>query len=710
MTQPSIVPGEAGPPRSGRPPQHPGAVTDGRAGSSPSGAARLRARLGRIAFGGDYNPEQWPEAVWADDTRLMKDAGVSMVSVGIFSWAEVEPRPGEFEFGWFDRVMDNLAGAGVLACLATMTASPPPWLAELYPESLPVRADGVRLWPGARQHYCPSSPAYREHAARLVERLADRYAGHPSLALWHVGNEYGCHVSACYCDRSAAAFRDWLQRRYGDVEALNQAWSTAFWSQRYDTWRQVLPPRVAPSFPNPAQQVDFARFSSDAMLECFLMEREILARATPDIPVTTNFLGVWKPVDFFAWAPYQDVIAHDAYPDPHDPRTHVEVAFAYDLMRSLGKGQPWLLMEQAPSAVNWRERNGPKAPGQMRLWSWQAVARGADAVMFFQWRQSRGGAEKFHSAMLPHGGERSRTYREVRDLGHELAQLGELAGTVVRAEVALVMDWSSWWALELDSHPSNELRQADANLAHYAPLFDANVTCDVVHPSWDLSGYRLVIVPNLYMVDEAAARNLAAYVRGGGHLLMSFFSGIVDQCDRVHLGGYPAPFRELLGLRVEEFWPLPEGASVELSFDGPGWPPSAAGTLWSEDITLEGATPMASFASTELAGRPALTRNRFGAGVAWYLGTRPDSAAMRALTDRIAAAAGITPALPGLPDGVEAVVRHAADGRAYQLLLNHAREAVEVALPRPMVDLITDGGPADRVRLPGRGVAVLRDT
>jgi beta-galactosidase len=662
-------------------------------------------KLQRFAFGGDYNPEQWPESVWDEDMALMREAGVTMVSLGIFSWANVEARPGEYDFGWFDRVMDRLADNDIAVCLATMTASPPPWLARIAPETLPRRADGTVLWPGGRQHFCPSSPVYREHAGRLVEQLARRYGGHPALALWHIGNEYGCHVSTCYCDVSAAAFRDWLAKRYGGVDGLNEAWSTAFWSQRYADLDEVLPPRVNPAFANPAQQLDFQRFSSDALLDCFLMEKEVIREYTPDLPVTTNLLGVWKPVDFFAWARHQDVISHDSYPDPHDPNTHVEVAFNYDLMRSLGGGAPWLLMEQAPSAVNWRDRNAPKAPGQMRLWSYQTVARGSDSVLYFQWRQSRGGAERFHSAMVPHAGTETRTYREVAELGAELGRLPELLGSRVEAEAALVMDWSSWWALETDSHPATDLRQQEANLAHYRPLWENRVTTDVVHPSSDLSGYRLVVVPNLYLVDETTAANLVNYVRGGGHLVMSFFSGIVDECDRIHLGGYPAPFRELLGVHVEEFWPLADDGEVRLAMtDGR----HGTGALWSEWLNLEGATPLASFADGELAGRPAVTRNAFGAGVAYYLGTRPDPATMGTLLRRAAADAGVAPVLADAPAGVEATVRRAESGDRYLFLLNHNTFGVTVSVPAGARDVLGGANLAERVDLARRGVVIAK--
>ncbi|MFE7315435.1 beta-galactosidase [Streptomyces sp. NPDC057555] len=658
-----------------------------------------------IRFGGDYNPEQWPEEVWAEDLALMKAAHVTMVTAGIFSWAKVEPRPGEWDFGWFDRVLDGLAGAEIEVCLATMTASPPPWLTHAHPEVLPQGPDGQRRWPGARQHFCPSSPVYRAYAVRLVERLAARYAGHPALAMWHVGNEYGCHTRQCFCDASAEDFRRWLRERYGSVAALNDAWSTAFWSQGYGDFAEVLPPRAAPTFPNPAQQLDYLRFSDRALRECYLAEREVLDRVTPGVPVTTNLMPQHKPVDAFGWAPHLDAMALDFYQDPQVADDHVRAGYVFDLMRSARGGQPWLLVEQAAGAVNWRPRNGPKPPGAMRLWSWQAVAQGADAVLFFQWRQSRGGAEKFHSAMLPHAGTDTRIFREVCELGRELAAVPGIEGARSKASVALLADWQSWWAVELDSRPSTALDHSRIALEHYRPLFEAGVACDVVPPRAELAGYRMVVVPNLYLLTAEDAERLAAFVRGGGRLVVSFFSGIVDACDRVHPGAYPAPLREVLGLRVAEFWPLAQGRSVAVG-DGDGAPAGRA-DLWSEEIVLEGARAVARFVEGELAGGPAVTRHAYGRGEAWYVGTRLEPALLRALLDEVRAAAGVAPVLPGLPAGVQAAVREGAGGR-HVFLLNHGSGPVEVELPEPLRDaLVPRAAAVTRVGLAARGVAVL---
>ncbi|NUR89853.1 MAG: beta-galactosidase, partial [Nonomuraea sp.] len=478
-----------------------------------------------LLFGGDYNPEQWPEHVWAEDVELMKAAGVNLVTVGVFSWARIEPEPGARDFAWLDRVLDLLAGAGIAADLATPTASPPPWLGHRWPGTLPVDESGHRLWYGSRNQFCPSSAVYRERALAIVTDLADRYAGHPALALWHVGNEYG---QFCHCEETAAAFRAWLRGRYGDLDTLNEAWGTTFWSQRYGDWAEVTTPRRAPWMVNPSQRLDFHRFGSDALLAHYRAERDVLRGRTPDVPVTTNFMGLFKPVDYWSWAREEDVVSNDCYPDPGDPLAPARTALTHDLMRSLGRGRPWLLMEQSAGAVNWRAHNLPKPVGQLRLESLQAVARGADGSCYFQWRASRFGAERFHSAMVPHAGADTRLHAEVRAHGQELRRLAPVANTTVPARVAVVFGWESWWALEEPGRPSDLLDATGQLLSYYLPLWERGVTVDLVPPSAELSAYALVVAPNLFLVSDEDAAALTAYASGGGTLVVGPFSGVVD--------------------------------------------------------------------------------------------------------------------------------------------------------------------------------------
>jgi beta-galactosidase len=641
----------------------------------PARTGRAITRIPHLLFGGDYSPEQWTEDVWTEDVALMRQAGVNLVSVGIFAWASIEPAEGRYEFDWLDRVLDLLHRGGVAANLATPTASPPPWLVRQHPEILPVTAEGVTLWHGSRRHYCPHSPAYRERAVAVTEALASHYRDHPALALWHIDNEYACHVTECFCPISAAAFREWLTDRYGSLERLNESWGTAFWSQIYGDWQEIEPPRRAPTFVNPGQQLDWLRFCSDSWLACFEDQRGVIRAATPDVPVTTNFMGFHKALDYRTLAAREHVVSVDSYPNTADPEWMVEAAMVCDLIRSLGDGRPWMLMEQATGHVNWRERNATKKPGVMRLGSYQAIARGAEATMFFQWRASKAGSEKFHSAMLPHAGTATRQWREVVHLGSELAGLDELLGSEVVTDVAILFDWENWWALELDGKPSAALRLMPQVRAFYREAFGRHVTLDFVHPAADLSGYRLVIAPALYLVEDASVDNITAWVRDGGTLVMSFFSGIVDGSDHVRLGEYPVPFRALLGLAVEEFAPHEEGQEGRIEIDDGR---SFENRLWTDLIRLDGASAIATHGDGWYAGRAAITHHRFGNGSAFYLGTQPDAEGLRWLMDRAAEVAGVG-GRTDLPADVEVVER--TDGtRRWLFALNYSDRAVEVPL------------------------------
>lgn len=667
-----------------------------------------------LAFGGVYHAEQTNEATWIEDIRLMRKAGVNLVSLAVFAWGELEVEDGRFDFEWLDHVLGLLHHADIRVVLATATSTPPTWLVRKHPEMRPVTADGRTLDVGARQVYCPSSPVWREHVARMARVMAERYADHPAVALWQVSHEYSDHVGRCFCDASTEHFQAWLKTRYGSLDALNTAWGTSNWSQRITAWSDVTAPRTTVNGPQiPGQLLDFERFSSDAFIELFEVEREVLTEVCPDAPVTTHFISLRRDIDYWRFAEHVDVIADNAYPDPADPFTHETAALNYDLMRSLKGGDPWLMLEHPMSAVAWRDVNPPKPVGQARLTTLQAIAHGADAAVYNQWRQSRFGAEQFHSAVLGSRGERSRTYQEFCAIGHDLERLAPVAATRVDASVAVLVDWESWWASSSpEILPSSLKSWLDTTRAWHAALAGLGHTLDVVRAGSDLGKYRAVAVPNLMMVTPKQAEALVAYVAQGGHLIVGAFSGVVDVQGHTHLGGAPGPLRDLLGLEVEEFWPLSEGARVTVQLAERFDSQQLTAHTWSEWIDAAPDTEViASFSSGDLVGRPALTRNTLGAGEAWYIGFDGDRDGLAGALELFLADSGIAPG-PSLPRTVEVVAR-ADDAQRFTFVLNHDREPVTVSIaadlgvPGAVRDLLGAQITSDALTLDGFGVAVL---
>lgn len=652
-----------------------------------------------ILLGCDYNPEQWSPEVWADDIARMRELGIDLVAINIFGWAHLESAPGVYDFSALDTVVGLLHEAGIRLNLGTGTASPPPWLSRLHPEILPQSAAGVTAWPGGRQAWCPSSPVYRERSLALVEQVAARYGRHGALALWHVSNELGCHNAHCYCDTSAEAFRTWLEARYGSIEALNASWGTAFWSQRYRDWADILPPRTTLSVGNPAQQLDFRRFSSDAQLEQYRAEAAVIRRHSR-APITTNFMVTAhiQALDYFDWAGDMDLIANDHYLDHRLTDPIAELAFSADLTRGIAAGDPWMLMETSTSAVSWQPVNHAKGEGELVRTVLGHVARGADSICFFQWRASQRGAEKFHSALLPHAGAAGPAWQRSVELSALLDRLEPVVGTRVVARAAMVFSWESWWATGADTHPSGLLRYLDEAHRYHRALRRHGVTVDMVRPGDDLTGYDLVIVPTLYAISDAASAVIRDAVGTGAVALVTPFSGIADESDAIRLGGYPGAFRDLLGLVVDEFRPLADGASVTLES-------GATASIWTEAMRASSAEVLDRFASGPAAGLPALTRAAVGAGAAYYVGTVLDDAGLDALVARLCGEAGI-PTEP-LGDGVDLVVRRGAD-REIVFVINHRDEAVTVPLAgRDLVTGVRLDGPSE---IPAGAVrAVLSD-
>lgn len=657
-----------------------------------------------LAYGGDYNPEQWPRATWDEDMRLMSEAGVTLVSVGIFSWALLEPSEGKFTFEWLDELLDLLHAHGIAADLGTPTASPPAWFFATYPEARVVTRDGRVMGFGSRGMASPSSPRYRRAAVTIARALATRYANHPAVVMWHVHNEYGVPVGEDFSPQSVEAFRDWLLDRYGSLDALNEAWGTAFWGQRYGEWNHIGAPADAPSVVNPAQRLDFARFTDHQLLACFTAERDAI-RAVAGQPITTNFMvNASRTTDIWAWAREVDIVSNDHYLTAADPEGHIELALVADLTRSVARGAPWVLMEHSTSAVNWQPRNVAKRAGEMTRNSLAHVARGADAVLFFQWRASRSGAEKFHSAMVPHAGTSSRVWREVVALGAAVKSLAPAKGSRVRADVAILWDTESFWAEDLDWRPTVDHGHGERIRAFYERLWRDGVTTDFAQPSQDLSGYKLVVAPALYLLRAEHARLLNEYVAGGGTLVVSYFSGIVDENDAVHVGGYGAPLKEALGLTVEEFLPLRSGEVGEARFVG-GDRTIVPCDVWQEHVSLAGADVVAEYTDGPGRGGAAITRNPHGLGHGWYVSTRLDVDSLAAVMGAAYFDAGIAADPPA--DGLEIVTRHGEDGD-FTFAINHSSRDAHVAATG--TDLLTGAAVDGLVNVPAGSVAVVQST
>jgi len=646
--------------------------------------SELTRELG-ICFGGDYNPEQWPREVWQEDAELMVRAGVNLVTVGVFSWARLEPSPGELDFGWLDEVLDLLHAHGIAVDLATPTASPPPWLGILHPETLPVNPEGVRLAAGSRNQFTPASRVYREHALSIAIALAERYRAHPAVRMWHVGNEFG---QIDFGDEAAREFRLWLGERYGSIDALNDAWGTLVWAQRYRDFDEIVPPRRMPYLVNPAQSLDFRRYTSWALQRVFAEQRDAIRATGATQPVTTNFMGFEPLTDLWEWAGEVDVVADDQYPDHAAATASSDIALVQDLMRSLGEGRPWVLMEQAVSATSWRPHNLPKSRERARLDSLQAVARGADAICFFQWRQARTGAERFHSALLPHAGADTEVFEGACALGADLQRLRAVVGGRVAASVAILFDWPSRWAADEPGRPTERLDTLEQVARWHRALWRRGIAVDLVRPGADLSAHRVVLVPHTYIVETDAAAALRAAVEGGASLVVGPFSGVADANAGILTGRSPVLLRELVGVSGEEWVGLPDAPTpVTVESSWATGPAAAEAVVLGERLRTEGATVLARFAAGHLAGAPAITHHRVGRGAAWYLGAVVTDDALAAVIDDALDAAGVTGVVSDrlLPDGVEAVQRGDA-----LFLLNHGEGTRHVTVAGPRRDLLSD--------------------
>jgi len=650
--------------------------------------------------------------------RLMKLANCNTMSVGIFAWTRLEPEEGRYDFSWLDRIMDLLAENGGRAVLATPSGARPAWLSQKYPEVLRVRPDRRRNLHGTRHNHCMTSPVYREKTQAINRALAERYKDHPALLVWHISNEYG---GECHCDLCQNAFRDWLRKKYdNDLDKLNHAWWTAFWSHTYTDWSQIESPSPIGENSLHGLNLDWKRFTTDQTIDFYKNEIVPLRELTPNIPITTNFMTLYGGLNYPRFAPEVDVISWDNYPVWHTTdsewRLAARIAFIHDQYRAMKGGKPFMLMESTPSMTNWQPNPKLKRPGMHMLSSIQAVAHGSDTVQYFQWRKSRGSSEKFHGAVVDHlGTENNRVFRDVAELGAVLKNLDPIVGSTVRPDVAIIYDWENRWGIEDMQGLGTVERRAysETCINHYTPFWQRGVPVDVVWENADFSPYKLVIAPMLYMLLPGVAERLKKFVADGGTLVTTYWSGIVDENDLVHLGGWPGGgLREVLGIWDEETDTLTVNDRNTVVM-AEGNPLGLSGEYEVRDycalIHAEDAQVLATYGSDFYAGRPALTVNQFGKGRAYYMASRNSENFLSDFYGKLVEQMGLMRALPvNLPEGVTAQVRENEENR-FVFVMNFNANPVEVDLQGEEYQGMVSGEPVKgKLSLKPYGVEILR--
>lgn len=653
---------------------------------------KFNDKVQNILYGGDYNPEQWPEEIWEEDMKLLKEANITELTLNVFSWASIQPSEDEYDFHRLDKIMNLVKDNGFKVMLATSTAAHPPWMADRHPDILRTEFDGKKRKFGGRHNSCPNSPTYRKYAPLLARKLAERYRDYDNIVAWHISNEYGGY---CCCENCERAFRSWLRDKYKTLDRLNHAWNTEFWGHTFYDWNEiVIPDMRSECFDwNRTQfqgmSLDYFRFNSDSILRNYRDEYEEIKKITPDIPITTNLMGFYPDLDYRKWAKYMDFISWDNYPS--NDMGPAEIAMSHDLMRGIHGGDSFVLMEQTPSVTNWLPYNALKRPGVMRLWSYQAIAHGADCVQFFQMRRARGACEALHGAVIDHvGNGNTRVYREVKQLGSELEHLkGEILGARSESKVALYFDWNNWYALRMSAGPSISVDYKKEVLCYYKALFEANISVDIVGPEDSLDDYQILILPMMFMCTDGYYDKVKAFVSDGGTLVLTYLSGMIDENYLYILGGYPGEYKELLGLWVEESDALPDDMENSFIYDGQQYPARLICDLSHLDESTES---LAEYEKDFYRGMPVVSRHKFGRGQAYYIGTHSDDDFYRHLIHNLCIEQGIKPVV-NIPDNydiesIEVTTRINDNGR-FLFILNHSDDDIDVSLPQDGIVLLS---------------------
>lgn len=635
-------------------------------------------QLSRFLYGGDYNPEQWPEDTWANDIQVFKQAHLNSATINVFSWALLEQREGEYDFSKLDKIVKELSDANFDIVLATATAAMPAWMFKKYPDVARVDYQGRRHVFGQRHNFCSNSKNYQVLASKLVKKIVSRYYKNPHIKVWHVNNEYGGN---CYCDNCQNTFRDWLKYKYKNLETLNKAWNMNVWGHRIYDWDEIVVPNELGDAWGAggtetivsALSLDYLRFQSESLLKLFKMEKAIIKKYDPVALVTTNFHALPnKLLDYQKWAKEQDIISYDSYPSYNMPT--YQSAFLYDLMRSL-KHQPFMLMESTPAQVNWQPYSPLKRPGQMAATELQAVAHGADTVQFFQLKQAIGGSEKFHSAVISHSQRTdTRVFKEVTELGEKLEKTGStILGSKTKAKVGIVFDWNNFWSYEYIDGITQDLDYVESILDYYKQFYKRNIPTDIISVDDDFSQYDLVVAPVLYMIKSGLAEKIDQYVKRGGNFVASYLSGIVNENDSVYLGGYPGPLKDVLGIWVEESDAVIPGQKITVSLDNNNY----QANLICDLLHLEGAHALGNYNSEFYKETPAVSENKWGKGTSWYIGTQLDEAGLSKIFDHLISIVNIKSLVETKTD-LEITKRVTKSGKELYFVLNMSNDTKDL--------------------------------
>jgi len=669
----------------------------------------LRENL-KFVFGVDYYPEHWPKNRWIKDVDLMSELGFNVVRLAEFSWSKIEPKEGEYNFEWLDKIINLLAERGIRVIIGTPTASPPPWIIKKHPNILRVDPYGRRSPEGTRRNYCPNNPDYIAHTRRIVEAMALHYRDNPNVIGWQIDNEFG--IDLCYCNECVKAFRRWLKNKYETLENLNSSCGFIFWSQEYGDWDEIFPPRPPLHMQNPSLCLDWHRFMNDSWIRYQQIQVDIIRKIAPHHLITHNFMGLYKELNYFKLAEPLDIVSFDYYPKWSSNVDYARCAMAHDVMRSLKK-KPYWIMELQSGAVKTHMAPIPQ-PGEIRLWTMQSIARGANGILYFRWRTCRFGAEEYWHGILDHDGVPRRRFFEVKRISGDLEKIAPyIDGTTVKSKIAFILIYDNIWAWDLEVGYGGKnyygLGSWEPSLDFYRALYSRNLPVDFVDPTKeDLSNYKIIFVPSLMLMNKSIDDKLRSYVNDGGILIATPRTGVKDWNNVIVNLALPGGLSDLFGITIEEYTGIPDGGEVSIEMDKSKFGCTAAGKgrNWAELLLPREAEVLARYRTGIYADKPAVTINNYGRGLAIYFGVFPDESFYSMLADWLIKEAGIKPILPPT-EGLEATERAGSSDKVI-FALNHSNRTIKVPLEEECYEILSGEKVKNELRIGGLDVKVLR--